>query len=140
MSPLIFDFHFGAAHRITHRLGAFLSLLVYNHLLADPGFLRDDRLLGCLCGFDHALTEHLITRLDRTVHRAALDVHMLLMQPDLLLNRGLDNVAADADVATADLTLADDDLLLDERNAFLGTGCANIPLRRFGGGCLRGVS
>src|SRR4051794_512509 len=137
MSPLIFDFHFGAAHRVVHRLGAFLSLLPHNHLLTDPGLLRDDRLLGCLCGFDHTFAKCFVTRLNRTVDRAALNIHAFLVQRNPLLHRGLDHVAADPNVATADLTLADDDLLLGEGDAFLSPRHADLLPRRVGSGCPR---
>src|SRR3954454_712703 len=137
MSPLIFNFHFGAAHRVVHRLGAFLSLLPHNHLLTDPGLLRDDRLLGCLCDFNHALAEHLITRLHRTVDWAALNVHAFLVQRNPLLHRGLDHVAADPDVTTANLTLADNDLLLGKGDASLSPRHADLLPHRLGSGCPR---
>jgi hypothetical protein len=101
-APLvILDFHFGAAHCVADGLGAFLNLLPHNHLLTDPSLLGDDRLLGCLRGFDHTLVERFVARREWTVHGAALNVHTLFVQRDPLLHRGLDHVAANPDAATA---------------------------------------
>src|SRR4051812_49669520 len=108
----VLDLDLLLADRVAHRLGAGLDVLADADLLDHPRFLVDDRLLAAFAGLDHLLLEHGVTRFDRAVDRPALDLDPLLAQVHLLLDRALDDVAADPHRAAADLARADPELLL----------------------------
>src|SRR4051794_2386479 len=109
---VVLDLDLLLADRVAHRLGAGLDVLADADLLDHPCFLVDDRLLAAFAGLDHLLLEHGVTRLDQAVDRPALDLDPLLAQVHLLLDRALDDVAADPHRAAADLARADPELLL----------------------------
>ena len=81
---------------------------------------------------DLPLLEHGIARLDRAVDGTALDLHPLLAQAHLLLDRALGDVAAHPDAAPADLALADPQLLLGPLDHVLvtaGAQCCSAQAR-----------
>src|SRR4051794_41691993 len=80
VGPIILDLDLLLADRVAHRLGAGLDVLADADLLDHARLLGDDRLLAALAGLDHLLPEHGVARLDRAVHRPALDLDPLLAQ------------------------------------------------------------
>jgi hypothetical protein len=79
------------------------------------------------------------------VDRPPLDLDVLLVEPDLLLHRRFDNIAAYSHAATADLALADPQLLLINRDDFFPPPYRHIARgerrgipcrRRIGAGCV----
>src|SRR5215213_11000037 len=117
-AAIVLELDLRAPYRVLDGFGPLPDVLVDHELLLDLGLLGDHRLLRALRGVERALAVVLVHP-GRAVHRAALDVDALLAKVDLLLNRRLDHVGADAHPAALDLALADPQVLLDDRDRLL---------------------
>src|SRR3954453_18582299 len=125
----LLDLDLGAADLVAHRRRVLLGPLLERDLLDHARLLADLGLLGGLGHLDGALLEGRLGLLgaELAVDPLALRLDVLLAQADLLLDRPLDDVAADPHPAAHDLALADLELLLDHRHGLL-PGLAASPL------------
>src|SRR3954451_22558716 len=125
----LLDLDLGAADLVAHRRRVLFGPLLERDLLDHARLLADLGLLGGLGHLDGALLEGRLGLLgaELAVDPLALGLDVLLAQADLLLDRPLDDVAADPHPAAHDLALADLELLLDHRHGLL-PGLAASPL------------
>ncbi len=129
VSRLLDDLHVLAADGVAHCLRAVGRLLADHHFLAHAGLLADHRFLARLGHFDHLVGEIRAADSAAVGDRTALDGDRLVVQADLLLDRGLDHVAAHARGAAIDRTLADDERLLGQLHVSVSAGVPVVGSR-----------
>src|SRR4051812_6040504 len=102
-----------------HGFGVLISFLADHDFFLDPGLLIDNCLLAVRRYIDRAFVESIASQLScghGPIYRPALDLHTFITQLHLLLDRGLDDIAAYPDRSAFDLAFADPQLLFVDRD------------------------